>query len=72
MKKAYVDILNPGARNANVTSSITAPDNFGLPPTNGTHLNYFVPAPVNDPNAPMDFLSHGTTQHLTDNTQVFF
>ncbi|KAK5649877.1 hypothetical protein RI129_000906 [Pyrocoelia pectoralis] len=70
IKKSYVDVFNPGAKNSGNASSIAAPEAFPSLSSNGLQMNYFVPAPVSDPNAPTDFLTPAPVPQLDDNSQV--
>ncbi|XP_031333558.1 uncharacterized protein LOC116163652 isoform X5 [Photinus pyralis] len=70
IKKSYVDVFNPGAKSAGNAPSIAAPETFSSMPPSGLQMNYFVPAPVSDPNAPMDFLTPAPLQQIDDSSQI--
>ncbi|XP_044731095.1 uncharacterized protein LOC123294083 isoform X3 [Chrysoperla carnea] len=67
IKKAYVDVFNPGgtAKSTNPTSALPSLNPSTIPPSN----NFFIPAPVNDPNAPIDFLSPSSGVELHSNAE---
>lgn len=78
IKKAYVDVFNPGSTKPTANkSSIPSPEIFGsaLPSVSagGNQMNFFVPQPIADPNAPTDFLTPPSiTQEETTNAPVSF
>ncbi|KRT84123.1 hypothetical protein AMK59_373 [Oryctes borbonicus] len=69
LKKSYVDVFNPGGKSSENSQSVAQnPVFLNAPaPSTGSHGNYFVPAPVNDPNAPVDFLTPANVN--ADNSQ---
>jgi len=69
IKKSYVDVFNPGAKQPGGASTLPAPDAFSSLPANGPQINFFIPAPITDPNAPTDFLTPTPIQQLDDNSQ---
>ncbi|XP_077272641.1 endoplasmic reticulum export factor secretory 16 isoform X2 [Temnothorax americanus] len=75
MRANYVDIMNPGgkpkgsAASSNVATPITSP----LVPMATSSPQMFVPAPINDPTAPVDFLSPAATPpsgNVAENTPL--
>lgn len=69
LKKSYVDVFNPGGKpNASVPTS--SGESFMSARASGQHMNFFVPTPIVDPNAPTDFLTPLPLQHADTNTQV--
>ena len=68
LKKSYVDVFNPGGKSSSNPTSIAPPqDVFTSAPTG--QMNFFVPAPANDPNAPLDFLTPAPV-NISDSSQV--
>lgn len=68
IKKAYVDVFNPAGTTA-AKSAVPAPEVFGAVPSGGAQMNFFVPQPIADPNAPTDFLTP-PTGGTEENSQV--
>ncbi|XP_071571026.1 uncharacterized protein Sec16 isoform X1 [Temnothorax nylanderi] len=75
MRANYVDIMNPGgkpkgsAASSNVATPITSP----LVPMATSSPQMFVPAPINDPSAPVDFLTPAATPpsgNVAENTPL--
>ncbi|KAK9872597.1 hypothetical protein WA026_018729 [Henosepilachna vigintioctopunctata] len=58
LKKSYIDVFNPGGTAKAVAPMPNLPE-FSTPNSN-SQINFFVPQPVNDPNAPTNFLMQGT------------
>lgn len=50
-------MFNPGGTKVANENVPPATDVFGAMPTVSNQVNYFVPAPVSDVNAPVDFLT---------------
>ncbi|KAK9701018.1 hypothetical protein QE152_g30877 [Popillia japonica] len=68
LKKSYVDVFNPSGKSSeNSQSMVQNPVFLNATPSGGSQVNFFVPAPVNDPNAPVDFLTPGSVN--TDSNQ---
>lgn len=67
LKKSYIDVFNPGGKSSG-TSPMPAPDTFGSMPSSNTQLNFFVPQPVSNADAPTDFLTPAPVQN--DSSQV--
>lgn len=61
LKKSYVDVFNPNGNQAVTPQSSGA----GV-----AQMNFFVPQPMNDPNAPTDFLTPAPPLQFDDNGQV--
>lgn len=58
MRANYIDVMNPNGGKSNTTSpSIPTPVSSPLIPVATSSPQLFVPAPVNDPSAPVDFLT---------------
>jgi len=59
LKNSYVDVFNPNATKE--TPPALSPSDVSLTQGKSTapmqQQNFFIPAPINDPNAPIDFLS---------------
>lgn len=73
IKKAYVDVFNPGGTTA-AKSAVPASEVFGAVPSGGAQMNFFVPQPIADPNAPTDFLTPqtgGTEENSQVRTSVY-
>ncbi|XP_071051239.1 uncharacterized protein [Onthophagus taurus] len=67
LKKSYVDVFNPGGK-PSVPTMMQPP--LGNSTAGGdTQMNYFIPTPVNDPNAPTDFLTPAPT-HIEPQAQI--
>lgn len=49
-------MFNPGGKPSG-PSSLPALDTFGAMPQSGTQVNYFVPQPISNADAPTDFLT---------------
>lgn len=64
LKKSYVDVFNPGGKSTG-PSPLPAPDAFAPMPSNGAQLNFFVPQPVSNADAPTDFLTPAPVQNDT-------
>lgn len=62
LKNSYVDVFNPGGK-ANGPSSLPPIDNL---PSAMPQMNFFIPQPVSDPNAPVDFLTPGGVPQMTE------
>ncbi|KAJ8927810.1 hypothetical protein NQ314_019692 [Rhamnusium bicolor] len=56
LKNSYVDVFNPGGKPSGPMSLPTADK---LPSAAVPQMNFFIPQPVSDPNAPVDFLTPG-------------
>ncbi|XP_017783965.1 PREDICTED: protein transport protein Sec16A isoform X2 [Nicrophorus vespilloides] len=69
LKKSYVDVFNPDGK-ATVPPSIMPPDPYAPPTVQSSNLNFFVPAPMADPNAPMDFLTPTTMMTQATDSQT--
>ncbi|RZC42229.1 uncharacterized protein BDFB_009106, partial [Asbolus verrucosus] len=67
LKKSYIDVFNPNAKSS---SSLPAPASLGGMQPLPAQMNFFVPQPVNDPNAPTDFLTPAPPLQYEDNSQV--
>ncbi|KAK9310683.1 hypothetical protein QLX08_000014 [Tetragonisca angustula] len=65
MRANYIDVMNPGGSKNNVTSSniTTSP----MVPMASSSPQLFIPAPVNDPSAPVDFLTSTATSTISTN-----
>nr|XP_012218206.1 PREDICTED: uncharacterized protein LOC105669692 isoform X2 [Linepithema humile] len=62
MRANYVDVMNPGGSKSNTASSnMLTPMTSPLVPMATSSPQLFVPAPITDPNAPMDFLTSAAT-----------
>nr|XP_033185020.1 protein transport protein Sec16A isoform X3 [Bombus vancouverensis nearcticus] len=58
MRANYIDVMNPGGpKNNAVPSSIPTPVTSPMVPMATSSPQLFIPAPVNDPSAPVDFLT---------------
>ncbi|XP_058802718.1 uncharacterized protein LOC131670805 isoform X2 [Phymastichus coffea] len=57
----YVDVLNPGSVKSSNTSSRPIPASSPPVPMAASSPQFFTPTPVNDPNAPVDFLTPAPT-----------
>lgn len=65
LKKSYVDVFNPNGKTSG-PASLTNSD--VLPPTMQTpQMNFFIPQPVTDPNAPTDFLTPAPPMQFNEN-----
>ncbi|XP_049821203.1 protein transport protein Sec16A-like isoform X4 [Aethina tumida] len=65
LKKSYVDVFNPNGKTSG-PASLTNSD--VLPPAMQTpQMNFFIPQPVTDPNAPMDFLTPAPPMQFNEN-----
>lgn len=62
LKNSYVDVFNPSGKPNGPTMPI--PDVINSAP--GPQMNFFVPQPITDPNAPLDFLTPGGVPHLPE------
>lgn len=62
LKNSYVDVFNPTDKPNGPTMPI--PDVINSAP--GLQMNFFVPQPITDPNAPLDFLTPGGVPHLPE------
>lgn len=69
LKKSYVDVFNPGGK-PNAGAPASSSESYISARSGGQQINFFVPAPVADPNAPTDFLTPISLQHADANTQV--
>ncbi|XP_051159047.1 uncharacterized protein LOC127280206 isoform X3 [Leptopilina boulardi] len=70
MRANYIDVMNPnGGKSSGLSSNLPTPANSPMAPIASSSPQVFVPAPVNDPNAPMDFLSSSAipTQQTAEN-----
>ncbi|XP_015123891.1 protein transport protein Sec16A-like [Diachasma alloeum] len=56
MRANYIDVMNPNASKGNIPS-IPTPANSPLMPMAASSPQMFIPAPVNDPDAPLNFLT---------------
>ncbi|XP_063973420.1 uncharacterized protein LOC135160622 isoform X2 [Diachasmimorpha longicaudata] len=56
MRANYIDVMNPNASKGNI-SSIPTPATSPLVPMAASSPQMFIPAPVNDPDAPLNFLT---------------
>lgn len=68
MKNSYVDVFNPSAKPGG--AKIPAPDVMGS--ATRPQMNFFIPQPITDPNAPVDFLTPGGIPHLPEQQVSFF
>ncbi|XP_045460644.1 protein transport protein Sec16B isoform X2 [Harmonia axyridis] len=59
LKKSYIDVFNPGG--VATKPAVPAPQMPGFPVANNNapQMNFFIPQPVTDPNAPTNFLTQG-------------
>ncbi|XP_018571551.1 uncharacterized protein LOC108911173 isoform X2 [Anoplophora glabripennis] len=62
LKNSYVDVFNPGGKSGG-PSSLPPIDNL---PSAVPQLNFFIPQPVSDPNAPVDFLTPGGVPQMAE------
>lgn len=69
LKKSYVDVFNSGGK-ANTGAPASSPEPYISARSGGQQMNFFVPAPVADPNAPTNFLTPISLHHADANTQV--
>lgn len=69
LKKSYVDIFNPGGttKPSSTVNNQQSFESFNEPNNAGSisQMNFFIPQPVSDPNAPIDFLTPGATINPT-------
>ncbi|KYB25047.1 hypothetical protein TcasGA2_TC002065 [Tribolium castaneum] len=65
IKKSYIDVFNPGK-----PGPAAAPAPLGGAPQAQPPMNFFIPQPVNDPNAPTDFLTPAPPLQFNNDTQV--
>ncbi|XP_032676042.1 uncharacterized protein LOC116846398 isoform X2 [Odontomachus brunneus] len=62
MRANYVDVMNPGgSKNSTASSNMPTPVTSPLVPMATSSPQLFVPMPINDPTAPVDFLTPATT-----------
>ncbi|XP_020290627.1 uncharacterized protein LOC109858109 isoform X2 [Pseudomyrmex gracilis] len=61
MRANYVDIINPNGPKGSASSNMPTPMTSPLVPMATSSPQLFVPAPVNDSTAPVDFLTPATT-----------
>ncbi|XP_048506299.1 uncharacterized protein LOC105694018 isoform X4 [Athalia rosae] len=58
LRANYVDVMNPGGSKSGAAApSVTPPTAAAPMPNTTTSPQFFIPAPVNDPGAPVDFLT---------------
>lgn len=62
LKNSYVDLFNPSGKTTGPAMPI--PD-VGISAPN-SQMNFFIPQPISDPNAPVDFLTPGGVPHLPE------
>jgi hypothetical protein len=67
LKKSYIDVFNPGAKSG---QALPPPGSMGGATGAQQPMNFFVPQPVNDPNAPTDFLTPAPPLLYDENAQV--
>ncbi|XP_044262205.1 protein transport protein Sec16A isoform X2 [Tribolium madens] len=67
IKKSYIDVFNPAGKPA---QSVAAPAPLGGAPHAQPPMNFFIPQPVNDPNAPTDFLTPSPPMQFNNDTQM--
>ncbi|CAL7947946.1 unnamed protein product [Xylocopa violacea] len=78
MRANYIDVMNPAGSKSNVApSNIPTPVTSPMVPMATSSPQLFIPAPVNDPSAPVDFLTSTTTQaapstNISENTSQGF
>ncbi|XP_015839573.1 protein transport protein Sec16B isoform X5 [Tribolium castaneum] len=65
IKKSYIDVFNPGK-----PGPAAAPAPLGGAPQAQPPMNFFIPQPVNDPNAPTDFLTPAPPLQFNNDTQM--
>ncbi|EFN76905.1 hypothetical protein EAI_10447 [Harpegnathos saltator] len=62
MRANYVDVMNPGgSKSSTASSNMPTPVTSPLVPMATSSPQLFVPMPINDPTAPMDFLTPAAT-----------
>ncbi|XP_011641290.1 uncharacterized protein LOC105429805 isoform X2 [Pogonomyrmex barbatus] len=61
MRANYVDIMNPGGKPNATSSNVATPMTSPLVPMATSSPQLFIPAPINDPTAPVDFLTPAAT-----------
>ncbi|XP_076386617.1 endoplasmic reticulum export factor secretory 16 isoform X3 [Megachile rotundata] len=62
MRANYIDVMNPNSSKSNAPpSAVPTPVTSPLVPMAASSPQLFIPAPVNDPNAPVDFLTSTST-----------
>lgn len=67
MRANYIDVMNPsGTKNSGIPN-LPTPATSPLVPMAASSPQLFVPAPVNDPNAPVDFLTPVQTIPVSEN-----
>lgn len=69
LKKSYVDVFNPGGKSSG-PASLPAPDAFATMAAGNAQMNFFVPQPVANQNAPTDFLT--PAQRAEETAQVIW
>ncbi|XP_033228238.1 uncharacterized protein LOC117180044 isoform X4 [Belonocnema kinseyi] len=58
MRANYIDVMNPnGGKSLGVPSNLPTPAGSPITPMAASSPQLFIPAPINDPNAPVDFLT---------------
>jgi hypothetical protein len=67
LKKSYIDVFNPGAKSG---QALPPPGSMGGATGAQQPMNFFVPQPVNDPNAPTDFLTPAPPLLYDENAQM--
>lgn len=63
-----MDVFNPGGKSSSNATSIVPPQDVFTSASTG-QMNFFIPAPLNDPNAPLDFLTPAPV-NISDSSQV--
>lgn len=72
MKKSYIDVFNPNAKQGAPQTSPPPPLEMMPPPAGPPppSMNFFIPQPINDANAPTDFLTPAPPMQYDENLQV--
>lgn len=70
MKKSYIDVFNPNAKQGAPQTSPPPPLDMMAPPGAPPSINFFIPQPINDANAPTDFLTPAPPMQYDENSQV--
>ncbi|KAJ8918937.1 hypothetical protein NQ315_016839 [Exocentrus adspersus] len=65
LKNSYVDVFNPGGKPGS-SGAASLPPAVEQVRTGAPQMNFFIPQPVTDPNAPVDFLTPGGVPQLVD------
>lgn len=70
IKKSYVDVFNPNGKPQDGPKPLNNSQSTSAPVPGPPQMNFFIPQPINDPNAPTDFLTPAPPLQFNEQQQV--